>query len=44
MNYAKISMLYRLGKITAAEVWSYVPDAITAVQAEKICGPRPEGA
>lgn len=35
---------YRLHKITAVEVWSYVDSGeLTAAEAVQICGPRPSG-
>lgn len=42
MSYAMINLRYRLGKITAAEVWTHVPADITAEQAARICGPKPK--
>ena len=39
--YKKLNMAFRLHKITAADVWSHVPDDITAEEATQICGPRP---
>lgn len=43
MSYNVIRTLYRLHRITANDVWSYVDDGvITAEQAVRICGPRPQ--
>lgn len=42
MSYALINLMYRLGKMTAAQVWQHVPADITEQQAAKICGPRPD--
>lgn len=42
-KYNIIRTLYRLRKITAADVWSYVDGGeLTASEAIKICGPRPK--
>lgn len=42
MKYQLIKTMYRLHKITAAQVWEYVDSGeITAAQAVSICGPRP---
>lgn len=36
------ALLYRMGKITAAQLWEKVDaGALTAEDALKICGPRP---
>lgn len=42
MNYKLINLKYRMGKMTAAEVWEHVPDQITEEEACRICGPRPK--
>lgn len=35
-------LLYRMKKITAAQIWEHVDSgAISAEEAVKICGPRP---
>lgn len=36
-----IQSLYRQQKLTAADVWGYVPSRLTAAEATGICGPRP---
>lgn len=36
-----IQSLYRQKKLTAAEVWGYVPSKLTAAEATGVCGPRP---
>lgn len=36
-----IQSLYRQQKLTATDVWSYVPSRLTAAEATSICGPRP---
>ena len=36
-----IQSLYRQQKLTAADVWGYVPGRLTAAEATSICGPRP---
>jgi len=42
MKYQLIKTMYRLHKITAAQVWGYADSGeITAEQAISICGPRP---
>ena len=42
-KYNIIRNAYRLRKITAADVWSYVDGGeLTASEATKICGPRPK--
>lgn len=42
MKYQLIKTMYRLHRITAAQVWEYVDNReITAAQAISICGPRP---
>ena len=39
-----INNLYRLGKLTAAQVWAQADNGvITATQAAAICGARPTG-
>lgn len=41
-KYNFIRAMYRLKKITAAEVWAYADAGdITEEEAAKICGPRP---
>lgn len=41
-TYSFIRTMYRLKKITAAQVWGYVDSgAISEEQAASICGPRP---
>ena len=41
--FSLIKTKYRLHKITAVDVWSYVDDGIiTETQAILICGPRPQ--
>ncbi len=43
MKYQLIRNMYRLHKITAAQVWAYADSGeITEAQAVKICGPRPK--
>lgn len=41
MTYARLFLMYRLHRLTASQVWSYVPDSITEEQACMICGARP---
>lgn len=42
MKYQLIKTMYRLHRITAAQVWEYVDNGeITSAQAISICGPRP---
>lgn len=44
MKYQLIKTMYRLHRITAAEVWAYADAGdITEAQAVSICGPRPKG-
>lgn len=44
--FAMLRLRYRMHKITAEEVWSYVGQTpgITEEQATMICGPRPKPA
>lgn len=43
MKYQLIKTMYRLHRITAADVWACVDDGdITEAQAISICGPRPK--
>lgn len=43
MKYQLIRNLYRLHRITAAEVWAYADaEEITEAQAVSICGARPK--
>lgn len=37
-----IQSLYRQKKLSAEEVWSYVPGKLTIAEATSICGPKPE--
>ena len=37
-----IKSMYDSGKITAAKVWSYVPKFLTAAEAKKIAGHKPQ--
>lgn len=42
MKYQLIRNMYRLHRITAAQVWEYADNGdITEAQALMICGPRP---
>lgn len=35
-------LMYRLGRVTAAQVWEQVDNGnLTELQATQICGPRP---
>lgn len=44
MKYNLIRTMYRLHRITAAQVWEYADAGeITEQQAILICGPRPKG-
>ena len=36
-----VQSLYRQKKLTAAEVWAYVPSKLTMAEATSICGPKP---
>ena len=41
MRYQLIKTMYRMHRITAAQVWEYVDSGdITEAQAISICGPR----
>lgn len=41
-KYNFIRLMYKMHKITAAEVWAYADSGdITEEEAAKICGPRP---
>ncbi len=43
-KYNFIRLMYKMHKITAAEVWAYADNGeITEEEAAKICGPRPGG-
>ncbi len=43
MKYAMIRNLYKMHRITAAQVWAYADAGdITEAQATLICGPRPK--
>lgn len=43
-KYNFIRCMYRMRRITAAQVWAYVgtENGITSDEAVKICGPRPK--
>lgn len=42
-KYAFIRNMYRMKRITAAQVWIYADNGeITTDEAVKICGPRPQ--
>lgn len=42
-RYAFIRNMYRMKRITAAQVWDYADKGeITSDEAVRICGPRPE--
>ena len=43
MKHQLIKTMYRMHRITAAQVWEYVDGGdITEAQAISICGPRPK--
>ena len=43
MRYQLIKTMYRMHRITAAQVWEYVDSGdITEAQAISSCGPRPK--
>lgn len=43
MKYQLIKTMYRIRRITAAQVWEYADAGeITEAQAVSICGPRPK--